>query len=454
MEEQATTIAVPANISAEEAVLGSVLINPDAIGQVAGKLKEDDFYRERHAWLWKGMLALHGRREPIDFVTLVAELESLHLLNDLGGPAFITELISRVPTALYLEHYAKIVLDMSGRRRLISSLNRIAQMAYDLSTPLPTVLDKAESEVFAVSSRYQTREVQPIRDVLTRYFENFDLALQGRNVGVPTGFTLLDQMLGGMQRSDLLILAGRPGMGKTGFALSVLNAAAQTVNARCLVFTIEMSSEQMVQRLLSMNTGIDNHRLRMADVTEAEGQSMMVAANTLANTQIFIDDTPAIPLAELRSKARRIHAEYGLDLILVDYLQLIVGSDGRMTREQEISYVSRSLKALARELDVPVLVLAQLSRAVESRQDKKPMLSDLRESGAVEQDADVVLFIYREDYYEQDSARQNVADILLAKHRHGATGEVSVYFRKELTQFRDLEINREDFEPEQHYTER
>lgn len=438
---------LPANLEAERAVLGSILINPDGIKTVAGKLNKDDFFRERHGWVWECMVALHERHEPIDFVTLTNELEQRKLLVEVGGAAFLTDLYSEIPTALYLDHYTKIVKDKAARRRLAAAAQKIVELAYNEEIEVPDMFNRAESALFGVSSRYQSRETRHIREVLNTYFEQLDLAQMGNRSGVPTGFTLLDRILGGLQRSDLIVLAGRPGMGKTALALTILDNASKRVGAHCALFSIEMSAEQCVQRLLSMNTSIDSHRIRTGDVSGDEGEAMFVAANALANSQIFIDDTPAITLSELCSKARRLHAEYGLNLIVVDYMQLIVGAtDGRMTREQEISKISRTLKALARELDVPVLVLAQLSRAVESRQDKRPTLSDLRESGAVEQDADVVLFVYREDYYVPDSERQNIADILVAKHRHGATGDVSVYFRKELTQFRDLEIQRIDLD--------
>jgi replicative DNA helicase len=266
-----------------------------------------------------------------------------------------------------------------------------------------------------------------------------------RMMGVPTGFTQLDKLLGGLQESDLIILAGRPGMGKTSFGLTIAQHSAKHYDARVAVFSLEMSKEQLVQRLLSMETGIDSHRLRLGDILEDEWTILMEAANQLSSTAVYIDDTPAASVNEIRTKARRLHAEFDIDLIMVDYMQLMSGQSGMRTenRQQEISYISRSLKALARELNVPVLALSQLSRAVESRADKRPMLSDLRESGSIEQDADVVLFIYREDYYIEDTDRENIADVLVAKHRHGTTGTVSLYFQKELTQFHDLVIQRE-----------
>ena len=272
---------------------------------------------------------------------------------------------------------------------------------------------------------------------------------QDRMMGVPTGFVLLDKMLGGFQKSDLIIVAGRPGMGKSSLGLSIAQNAAMRHNARVAVFSLEMSSEQVVQRLLAIETAIDSHRLRLGQIDEEEWPVLVDAANTLAGSKIFIDDTPGATMVEIRTKARRLYAEHGIDLVLVDYMQLMSGGGSGHrgeNRQQEISFISRSLKGLARELNVPVIALSQLSRAVESRANNKPVLSDLRESGSIEQDSDVVIFVYREDYYNEETDRQNIADLMVAKHRHGTTGTVSLYFRKELTQFRDLELRREDLE--------
>jgi replicative DNA helicase len=293
----------------------------------------------------------------------------------------------------------------------------------------------------------------PIRAIMGNVVDRIDFLTRNKDtlMGVPTGFTMLDRLLGGMQKSDLIILAARPAMGKTSLAINVAQNAAKRYNARVAIFSLEMSNEQLAQRLLSMETGIDSHRLRLGQLHEEEWPILLEAANVLAGTNIFIDDTPAASVNEIRTKCRRLYAEHGLDMVLIDYMQLMSGQGGsgggrNENRQQEISYISRSLKALARELNVPVIALSQLSRAVESRSDKRPMLSDLRESGSIEQDADVVLFIYRDDYYNEDSEQQNIADVIVAKHRHGSTGTVSLYFRKELTQFRDLEIQRTELD--------
>ncbi len=681
--------SIPANVEAERAVLGSLMIDPDAIIKIANFLRPEDFFRERHAWLYEAMYTLNERREPLDFVTLVDELERRSRLTEVGGPAYLTDLIASTPTALYVDHYARIVERTAVLRRLIAAAGKIAEIAYDESLEVDDVVDRAEQIVFGVTESRIHRDLTPIRAIMTNVIDHIDFLSRNpdRLMGVPTGFTMLDRMLGGFQKSDLIILAARPGMGKSSFALSVAQNAAKRHTARVAFFSLEMSNEQLVQRLLSMETAIDSHRLRMGAVHEEEWPIVLEAANLLAGTSVFIDDTPGASVTDIRTKCRRLYAEHGLDMVIIDYMQLMTGQSGGRNdnRQQEISFISRSLKGLARELNVPVIALSQLSRAVESRADKRPMLSDLRESGcltgdtlvtltngqraridslvnqsgftvfslntktwkleqsvvsnafctgskqvyrlttqlgrtiratanhkflticgwkrldelkpdeqialprvtpiesvatmtkeevallghligdgctlpnhaiqytkrdinpkdiwativkpamqvnqvshrllherlgiayagmtvfkqnvsreralrvadatkseelqllarsdvywdsvaaievdgveavydltvpdnhnfvadniivhnSIEQDADAVLFIYREDYYIEDTDRQNIADILVAKHRHGATGTVSLFFRKELTQFRDLEIQRTDLE--------
>ncbi len=651
---------VPANLEAEQAVLGSLLIDPDAIIKIASSLRDSDFYRERHQWIYSALLTLHERREPADFVTLVDELERNEQLEAVGGPAYITELINSTPTAIYVDHYARIVERTATLRRLIGAAGQIAELAYDESHEVDEVVDRAERLVFGISESRIHRDLMPISTIMAEVVDQIDFLARNQNrlMGVPTGFALLDKMLGGFQKSDLIIVAGRPGMGKSSLGLSIAQNAARRYDARVAVFSLEMSSEQVVQRLLAVETAIDSHRLRMGQIDEEEWPILVEAANTLAGTNIFIDDTPGASVMEIRTKARRLYAERGLDLILVDYMQLMSGSGGGSrgeNRQQEISFISRSLKGLARELNVPVIALSQLSRAVESRANNKPVLSDLRESGclsgdtlvylpdlgmhcpirelarwgefnvaaldqtrmllssapvskafctgtkpvyrissrlgrtlratanhkfltemgwrrldvlqageriaalprqvrmaesglsglwdyqhcgpppppprrlsprialdatvfggeptdnpfashrgagqaatgsagvgsarltdaalndvywdeiaaiepdgvddvydltvpgyhnfvandlivhnSIEQDADVVIFVYREDYYNEDTDRQNIADLMVAKHRHGTTGTVSLFFRKELTQFRDLELRTEE----------
>lgn len=443
--------SIPANIDAERAVLGALLIDPDAVIKIASFLRTEDFYRERHGWIYRALIALHERREPADFVTLVDELERQEQLEEIGGPAYITELINSTPTAIYVDYYARIVERTAILRRLIGAAGKIAELAYDEANDVDEVVDRAEQIIFGISESRIHRDLTPIATIMANVVDQIDFLARNQDtlMGVPTGFIMLDKMLGGFQKSDLIIVAGRPGMGKSSLGLSIAQNAAKRYEARVAVFSLEMSNEQLVQRMLSVESAIDSHRLRLGQVYEEEWPILMEAANTLAASKIFIDDTPGATVMDIRTKARRLYAEHGMDLIIIDYMQLMSGggTPGRgENRQQEISYISRSLKELARELNVPVVALSQLSRAVESRSDKRPMLSDLRESGSIEQDADVVLFVYREDYYVEDTDRQNIADIIIAKHRHGSTGTVSLFFRKELTQFRDLEIQREELD--------
>lgn len=387
---------IPANVDAERAVLGAIMIDPDAIIKVANFLRAEDFFRERHKWLYETMLALNERREPLDFVTLVDELERREQLEEVGGPAYINELVSSTPTAMYVDHYARIVERTALLRRLISVAGKIAEMAYDESQEVDQVVDKAEQLVFGVSESRIHRDLTPIRAIMHNVVDRIETLVRSPEalMGVPTGFTDLDKMLGGFQRSDLIILAARPGMGKTSFVTSIAQNATKQYNARIGIFSLEMSNEQLVQRMLAMETEIDSYRLRLGDVrSEEEWATLMEGANRLSSYNIFIDDTPAASVNDIRTKSRRLYAEHGLDMIIIDYMQLMSGqSQGRNeNRQQEISYISRSLKGLARELNVPVIALSQLSRAVESRADKRPMLSDLRESGCLSGDTLVYL---------------------------------------------------------------
>jgi replicative DNA helicase len=433
----------PQNIEAEEAVLGAILIDPDAIIRIAAFLRAEDFYREKHTWIYDAVLALHERREAVDFLTVCDELERQGQLAEVGGAGFITTLINAVPTSIHAEHYARIVERTATRRRLIDAAGQIAALAYQEAEDVDEVVDRAEQVLFGVSERRISRELVPIRQVLSEYYDRIEYLTrhQGEIHGIPTGFTDIDKILGGMQRSDMVILAARPSVGKTSLALSVAHNAAKKYAQRVAFFSLEMSNEQVVQRLISAETGIDSQRLRRGEI-EKDWERFFKATHDLSEMLFFIDDTPSISALELRTKARRLHAEFGVDLIIVDYLQLMRGDYRSENRVQEISGISRALKGLARELNVPVLALSQLSRGVESRPDKRPILSDLRESGALEQDADVVVFIYRDEMYNEDTERKNIADIIVAKHRHGPTGTVALYFKKELAQFREAEMRR------------
>jgi replicative DNA helicase len=431
----------PSNVEAEEAVLGSILINPDALFDVATFLKAEDFFLVKNGWVWDSVIALHERREPIDFLTVTDELERQGRLQEIGGPVYISQLMDTVPSSIHAEAYGRIVEQTALRRRLLGAASEVAQLAYDERENIELVLDRAEQALFSVSERRLTRDVQPIKDIVTRYYDHIQ-ELSERDdalLGVPTGFGLIDKLLGGLQRSDLIIVAGRPGMGKTGLMLNIALTAARRYRKRVALFSLEMSDEQLVGRLVAAETGIDSQRLRRGALTQSEWHLFAEATGRLGETMIFIDDTPSITPLQLRTKCRRLYAEYGLDLIVLDYLQLMSSDFRNDNRVQEISYISRQLKGLARELNIPVLAAAQLSRAVEQRQIKRPMLSDLRESGSIEQDADVVMFIYRDEYYNEATDKPNIAEVNIAKHRNGPTDMVELYFKKELAQFRELE---------------
>jgi len=428
---------VPHSREAEEAVIGAVLINPEVYYDVASFLAADDFYIHRNQWIWEAFARLHEQRVPVDLLTLSEELDKAGQLAEMGGSAYLTALVNQVPSSLNAESYGRIVEAHSIRRKMITAANKIASVAYDESTPVDAVMNEAEKAVFNVSERRLKHDLQPISDVLSDFYDRIDeLAKRPEEIhGVPTGFIDLDKLLSGLQPSDFLIIAGRPGQGKTGFLLSIAKNAGLTHKKHVAVFSLEMSNEQVVQRLIAQETGISSHRLRNGKLLDNEWALFTHAIEVFSDTHIYLDDTPAITPLQLRTKCRRLHMEHGIDLVILDYLQLMGGDSRNDNRVQEVSHISRSLKVLARELNVPVLAAAQLSRAVEQRTDKKPMLSDLRESGSLEQDADIVMFIYRPDEYEKDNDKSNITKILIAKHRNGPVGEIDLIFRGDITKF-------------------
>jgi len=430
---------VPNSREAEEAVIGSVLINPDAYYDVVEFLQSEDFYLIKHRWIFEAFNRLHERRTPIDILTVTEELEQMGYLGEIGGPAYLSALISNVPTALHATAYGHLVENTAIRRRMLEAANEIAKAAYKEDITIDTAIDSAEKAVFGVSDRRLSSDLQPIQKVLSDYYDRVgDLASRdAETYGVPTNFRDLDNLLGGLQPSDLLIIAGRPGTGKTSFMLTIAKNAARVANKHIAIFSMEMSNEQLVQRLISQETGIDAQRLRLGKLKGDEWNLFAEAVESLSRTHVFLDDTPSITPTQMRAKCRRLHLEHRLDLVVVDYLQLMQGDYRTDNRVQEVSYISRNLKTLARELNVPVLAAAQLSRAVEQRSDKRPLLSDLRESGSLEQDADIVMFIYREDKDEADSIMKNVAEIIVSKHRNGPTGNIQLVFREHLAQFVD-----------------
>jgi replicative DNA helicase len=435
--------AQPHNREAEEAVLGSVLIDPETYFDVAQILQPEDFYIVRNRWIWEACVRLHEQRMPIDYVTLTTELEQHEQLTEIGGQAYLTHLFSLTPSSMHAQSYATLVRDNSIRRNMLTSANSMAKMAFDRAQPIDTILDNAEQSVFSISERRARKDIQPINTVMSDVYDHIDLLSQRGSeiMGVPTGLYDVDKILGGLQKSDLLIVAGRPGMGKTGFLLSVAKNAALTYKKHVAMFSMEMSNEQLALRLIAQETGIDTQRLRTGKLQENEWAKFTHAIEVLSDTTIFLDDTPAITPLQLRTKCRRLHMEYNLDLVLVDYLQLMGGDTRTDNRVQEVSYISRNLKVLARELNVPVMAAAQLSRAVEQRTDKRPVLSDLRESGSLEQDADIVLFIHRPNMMEKEQPGMKKPDfeqieLIVAKHRNGPTSPgIGILFQGNVTRF-------------------
>ena len=438
----------PQNLDAEQSVLGALLLDKDAIVKVADVLAVEDFYRPEHATIFKSMLALFEKRTPIDLVTLSNVLEKEKILKNVGGAAYLTQLVNAVPTAAHVVKYAEIVRDKAVLRRLIQVAREIEETAFgqDEAT-IDEVLDTSERAIFSVSQRMIKQYFTPIKEVLSTTFDRIDELHKhrGKMRGTPTGFRDLDNILAGVQKSDLIIVASRPSMGKTAFALSIAAHAAIREKVPVAIFSLEMSRDQLVDRLIAMESGVDAWKLRTGNLSEEDFPRIGYTMGMLSEAPIFIDDSPLLTVLEIRTKARRLQAEQSIGLVIVDYLQLMQGSrySGDYNRVQEISEISRGLKAISRELDIPVIALSQLSRAVEQRPQKIPQLSDLRESGSIEQDADVVMFIYREDYYDPETDRKNIADILVRKHRHGPIGQIELYFAAENVTFRNLERKRE-----------
>lgn len=438
---------LPMSLEAEEALLGAVLLEPKVYLTIASFLSGDDFFLKRHEYIWTALSRLQERNDAIDYVTLARELQAMSVLDEIGGQAYLTSLVNRTPSAVHAEVYGEMVSRTSTRRKMLIAADSIRQTALDEELPIDKVISEAEQALFNVSNSQIKREFVPIWEAVSDYYDEIEklLELGAGTVGIPTGFKALDGLLGGFQKSDLVVFAGRPGMGKTSWILTVAMQAARR-GARVAIFTMEMGVEQMVQRLLSMETNIKIGQLRTADINPREQTRLTEAIGRISNLPLFIDDTPSITPIEMRTKCRRLQHEYGLDMVMVDYMQLMsAGKAYENNRVQEISYISRALKELARELNVCVLSTAQLSRAVEQRQDKRPQLSDLRESGSIEQDADAVMFLYRDEVYNPDTTEfPNQAEVMLSKHRHGPTGKVELYFEKSITKFMDVNLQRVD----------
>lgn len=432
----------PQNIEAEQAVLGAMLISKEAIAEAAQILSPDDFYREAHRIVYETMLDLSNRNQAVDNLTVIEQLNKSGQLEKVGGIAFVTALANTVPTAANVAFYAKIVREKSLMRHLINTATAIAAMGYEDSEDADTIMDKAEKMILEIASNRKTSDFTPIKQIVIDTFSKIEGLYESKGglTGLSTGFKDLDKLTAGLQPSDLILVAARPSMGKTAFTLNIASHVAIKENKPVAFFSLEMSKEQLMQRMLCAEGLVESQRLRVGDLDEQDWQKLIAAADKFSKAPLYIDDTPGITVMELRSKARRLQQEKGLSLILIDYLQLMQGrnSRGSDNRQQEISEISRSLKSLARELNVPVIALSQLSRSVESRQIKKPMLSDLRESGSLEQDADIVMFLYREDYYNAETENKNITDVIIAKHRNGPVDSIQLFFHKQFTKFADL----------------
>ncbi|ADI28368.1 replicative DNA helicase [Geobacillus sp. GHH01] len=432
----------PQSIEAEQAVLGAVFLDPTALTLASERLIPEDFYRAAHQKIFHAMLRVADKGEPVDLVTVTAELAALEQLEEVGGVSYLSELADSVPTAANVEYYARIVEEKSLLRRLIRTATSIAQDGYTREDEIDVLLDEAERKIMEVSQRKHSGTFKNIKDVLVQTYDNIEM-LHNRNgdiTGIPTGFTELDRMTSGFQRSDLIIVAARPSVGKTAFALNIAQNVATKTNENVAIFSLEMSAQQLVMRMLCAEGNINAQNLRTGKLTPEDWGKLTMAMGSLSNAGIYIDDTPSIRVSDIRAKCRRLKQESGLGMVVIDYLQLIQGSGrNRENRQQEVSEISRSLKALARELEVPVIALSQLSRSVEQRQDKRPMMSDLRESGSIEQDADIVAFLYRDDYYNKDSENKNIIEIIIAKQRNGPVGTVQLAFIKEYNKFVNLE---------------
>ena len=432
----------PASIEAEQAVLGAMLLKPDAVTTAAEELSADDFYRETHRLIFEAMMELKERTEPVDLVTLTEQLKKADKLTKIGGIPALSLIANSVPTAANVHYHARIVHEKAQLRSLINAATEIAGAAYESADEVEDIMDSAEKRILAVSSGKRSKDFVPLQDILLDTLEQIDLRYnnKGSITGLPTGFTELDHLTAGLQKSDLILVAARPSMGKTAFTLNIAAHVVLRAKEPVAFFSLEMSKEQLVQRLLCSEGRIDSQRLRVGELEEKEWGDLIDTANRLSAAPLYIDDTPGITVMELRSKARRLKAEHGLSLIVIDYLQLMQGRASKSgdNRQQEISEISRSLKALARELNVPVIALSQLSRSVESRQIKRPMLSDLRESGSLEQDADIVMFLYREDYYDPETENKNITEVIIAKHRNGPVDTVDLTFLKQFTKFGNL----------------
>ena len=438
----------PHDLEAEQAIIGSMLTDKDAVISAIEVLKEDDFYREDNKAIYSAILNLYNRAEPIDIITVKAELESMGKFEKVGGLEYLAELPEKVPTTANAMKYIKIVEEKSTLRRLIKTANEIIELGYSPTEDVEDIMEGAEKKIFNIMQDKSQKSYTPIKDALVESFTKLEELYNRKQhiTGVPSGFTELDYRTAGFHGSELVLIAARPAMGKTAFALNIATNAALKGNTAVAVFSLEMSKEQLVNRILCSESMVDSNKVRTGKLEEDDWTKLAGTIGPLSEAEIYIDDTPGINIMEIRAKCRKLKLEKNIGMVVIDYLQLIQGSGNRRSgsREQEISEISRSLKILAKELDVPVIALSQLSRAAEQRPDHRPMLSDLRESGAIEQDADIVMFLYRDDYYNQDSEKKDIAEVIIAKHRGGSTGTVELLWLGSYTKFVNLERRFDD----------
>ncbi len=439
----------PQNLEAEQSVLGAILLDNDSLHHVLDIISVEDFYSEAHRKIFSGILDLYERNEPSDLLTLSNVLRDKSKLDSVGGEAYIASLVDSVPSAAHINYYSKIVKEKAVLRNLIGAATEILDKSYGPTDNIDNILDEAENTIFKISDHKIKPAFYSMKEIVKDSFRSIESLFEKKALitGVATGFGRLDELTSGFQKSDLIIIAGRPSMGKTAFAINIAQHTAINNNIPVAIFSLEMSKEQLAFRMLSSEGKVDSQRLRKGFLGETDWPKLTAAAGKLSEAPIFIDDTPAISALEMKAKARRLKAEAGLGMIVLDYLQLMKGRDSSVPREQEISEISRSLKSLAKELDIPVVALSQLNRQVESRTDKRPQLADLRESGAIEQDADVIIFIYRDEVYNksEDNPEKGQAEVIVGKQRNGPTGMVKLAFLKEFTSFENLALGQDDY---------
>ena len=437
----------PHDLEAEQAILGSMLTDKDAVISAIEVLREEDFYREDNKEIYEAIFNLYNRAEPVDIITVKSELESMGKFEQVGGLEYLAELPEKVPTTANAMKYIKIVEEKSTLRRLIRTANEIIDLGYDQTEDVEDIMEGAEKKIFNIMQDKNQKGYSPLKDVLVESFTQLEELYNKKQhiTGVPTGFAELDYKTAGLHGSELILIAARPAMGKTAFALNIATNAAVRANVPVAVFSLEMSKEQLVNRILCSEAMVDSNKVRTGKLEEDDWAKLAGAIGPLSEAEIYIDDTPGINVTEIRAKCRKLKLEKNIGMVVIDYLQLVQGSNKRNgSREQEISEISRSLKILAKELNVPVIALSQLSRAAEQRPDHRPMLSDLRESGAIEQDADIVTFLYRDDYYNKDSEKKDIAEVIIAKHRGGSTGTVELLWLGSYTKFVNLERRFDD----------